>query len=121
MKRILVAFMLVSLGLFPAILLAEDLTTGAIVGPIKVSKPHGFELGLMYYHFDYEEDVPPPGKSTEKGWLPGFYLGYAYNHKDDVHTKVFIEFSSGDADYDGTTQGGTPIKFSDNPQDFFRF
>jgi len=76
---------------------------------------HAFEFGLMYHYFDYKEDVPAPKKSTEKGWLPGLYLGWNYNKKNAVYSKVFFEFSYGDIEYDGTDQSGTiPIKYSDN-------
>jgi hypothetical protein len=80
-----------------------------------------FEFGLMYQKFDYKEDVPAPYKSTENGWLPGFYLGWNYNKKSGAFSKVFLEFSFGDVEYDGTTQAGTPVKFSeDNYQFLFR-
>jgi len=120
MKRILVAVMVLPLMLFSTMVLAEDVKEMTKVVAGELHKPHGFEFGLMYYHFDYEEDIPPPGKSTEEGWLPGLYLGCAYNKKKDLYTKVFVEFSTWDVEYDGTTLGGTPIRFSDNPQDFFR-
>ena len=83
-------------------------------------KPHNIELGFMYYYFDYEEDVPAPFKSTEEEWLPGFYLGYAYSKKNDPFTKLFVEYTQADTDYDGTTQAGVPVK--DTTENiFFRF
>lgn len=115
MRRVLIAFVIMSLPMFPSILPAEKLEPG------ELDKPHSLEFGLMYYHFDYKEDLPPGRKSTENGWVPGSYLGYTYSKENDFHTEVFVEFSTGDVEYDGTTQGGTPITFSDNPQDFFRF
>ena len=30
-------------------------------------RPHNVDFGFMYYHFDYEEDVPFPLKSKEEG------------------------------------------------------
>ncbi|HVO64927.1 MAG TPA: hypothetical protein VMT12_00460 [Syntrophales bacterium] len=80
-----------------------------------------FELSFMYYYFDYKEDLPAPFKSTESGWLPGVYIGWYYNKKNAVYSKVFFEFSYGDTEFDGTTQAGTPIKFKeDNHQFLFR-
>ncbi len=80
-----------------------------------------FEFSLMYYKFDYKEDLPSPFKSTESGWLPGVYLGWNYNKKNAVYSKVFFEFSYGDTEFDGNTQAGTPIKFKeDNHQFLFR-
>jgi len=88
----------------------------------KVFEGQSFEFGFMYWYLDYKEDVPSPGKSTEKGWLPGFYLGWNYNKKNKIYSKIFLEFSWGDVTYDGTDQSGAvPITFSDdNRQYFFR-
>ncbi len=72
-------------------------------------KPNNVEFGFMYYNFDYEEDLPSPLKSTEEGWLPGFYMGYTYNKKDDLYTKLFTQYTQAETDYDGTTQAGTPV------------
>jgi hypothetical protein len=80
-----------------------------------------FEISFMYYKFDYKEDLPAPFKSTENGWLPGVYIGWYYNKKNAIYSKVFLEFSYGDTEFDGTTQAGTPIKFTDdNHQLLFR-
>jgi len=82
---------------------------------------YNLEFALMYLRLDYKEDIPAPGKSTESGWLPGVYLGFNYNKKNNFYAKIFVEFSYGDSEFDGTTQAGTPIKFStDNSQTFFR-
>jgi hypothetical protein len=86
----------------------------------KVPK-YNLEFALMYWRLDYKEDLPAPKKSTESGWLPGVYLGFNYNKKNDFYSKIFFEFSFGDVEFDGTTQAGTPIRFSnDNYQSFFR-
>lgn len=77
-----------------------------------------FEISFMYYKFDYKEDLPAPFKSTENGWLPGVYLGWSYNKRNTVYSKVFFEFSYGDTEFDGTTQAGTPIKFTDDNHQF---
>jgi len=86
-----------------------------------ISTNNTFELGMTYYKFDYKEDVDPPLKSTEDGWLPGVYFGYTYNRPDGVYTKLFLEYSSGDVDYDGTTQSGTPVRFNDSAQELYRY
>jgi len=89
--------------------------------PQKAFANQSFEFGMMYHYFDYKEDVSP-GKSTEKGWLPGIYLGWNYNKKNAVYSKVFLEFSYGDTKYDGTDQSGAiPVTFdNDNGQFLFR-
>jgi len=85
----------------------------------KVELNGHLDFGFMYWHLDYKEDFPPPGKSTESGWLPGIYLGLDYNKRNSVYAKLFLEFSFGDDTYDGTTQTGIPISFSDNNRQFF--
>jgi len=81
-----------------------------------------FELSFMYYNFDYKEDLPAPVKSTENGWLPGVYLGWSYNKKNFIYSKIFLEYSYGNTEYDGTDQSGAiHIKYSnDNHQFLFR-
>jgi hypothetical protein len=78
------------------------------------------EFGLTYYNFDYEEEPDPPLKSTEEEWLPGLYLGLGHSIKDALYTKLFIEYSQGETDYDGTTQAGVPLT-DKTDNDFFRF
>jgi len=89
--------------------------------PQKAFAHQSFEFGMMYHHFDYKEDVSP-GKSKETGWLPGIFLGWNYNKKNAVYSKVLFEFSYGDTKYDGTDQSGTiPVTFdNDNGQFLFR-
>jgi hypothetical protein len=69
-----------------------------------------FDLGIMYYHFDYKEDVPPPLKSEESGWLPGLYAGLKIVAPRKVYLNTYVEYSSDEVDYDGTNQVGTPVK-----------
>lgn len=79
-----------------------------------------FELGLMYYHFDYKEDIAPPGKSEESGWLPGIYVGFKKNEPKKVYINTYLEYSSDEVDYDGATWGGTPITGTSSTS-FLRF
>jgi hypothetical protein len=89
------------------------------VEPPKLLTNHAFEFGFMYHYFDYKEDIDPPGKSSEEGWLPGLYLGWSYNKKNAVYSKIFFEFSYGETEYDGTNQTGTiPITYSDDNRQF---
>ena len=69
-----------------------------------------FDLGLMYYHVDYKEDVPPPLKSEESGWLPGLYAGLKIIAPRKVYLNTYVEYSSDELDYDGSNQIGTPVK-----------
>lgn len=101
--------MFVLLGMSPSILSAKE-----------PRKPHELEFGLMCYHFDYKEDLEPPYKSTESGWLPGFYFDYIHNDEAHNYSKVFIELTRANTDYDGTTMAGIPITGTTN-NTFFRF
>jgi hypothetical protein len=47
-----------------------------------------FEIGLMYYNFDYKEDLIAPQKSTENGWLPGVYFDYTFKKKSVIYAKA---------------------------------
>ncbi|MDR3588890.1 MAG: hypothetical protein P4N41_04455 [Negativicutes bacterium] len=62
------------------------------------------EISLPRYHFDYKEDVTPPLKSTEKGWLNGFRLSF----KDQDRTtgdfwRLRYETTNHATHYDGST------------------
>jgi len=114
--------MIVSLALFSSIVTAQDIAGVAKVDPTKTSEPYDFhfEYGLMYYNFDYEEDLPSPSRSTDDGWVPGAYMGYAYKKKDSVYAKLFLEVTNGETDFDGTARDGTAMVYSENPQSFYR-
>jgi hypothetical protein len=71
-----------------------------------------FELGFMYYNFDYKEDMIAPQKSTENGWLPGVYFGYTFKKKSVIYAKAHIKYAAADIEYDGATLSGTPLKYS---------
>jgi len=95
--------------------------SAAAQAPYSLQPYRNLEMGMMFHHFDYEEDLPAPLKSTEDGWLPGFYVGWDRNRKNALYTKLYMEISSGDVTYDGTTQTGEPVHFSvDNTQFLFR-
>ena len=80
-----------------------------------------FQIGLGYQHMDYKEDIPAPHKSTENGWLPSIYASYEYKKPANLYAKAFMDYAAGNVTYDGTTQGGTAIKFDDSKQSLFRF
>ncbi len=79
------------------------------------------DVGLGYHYFDYKEDIAPPRKSTESGWLPSVYAAYTYKKKSDFYTRVYADYAAGDITFDGTTQAGTPVNFSDSRQRLFKF
>ncbi|MDQ7780060.1 MAG: autotransporter domain-containing protein [Planctomycetota bacterium] len=66
---------------------------------------NALELGVLYYNFDYAEDIDGPGKSTEEGWLPGLHLGYRYEGADNgLYGRLLFEWTDWETNYDGTTQ-----------------
>jgi len=74
--------------------------------------PHRFEVALSYSRYDYKEDLTPPLKSTETGWVPQVRLGYSYLADDRFYFRAFGEASvaDDDTDYDGSTMSGVPLK-----------
>jgi len=79
---------------------------------IPYAQPHRFEIALSYGNYDYKEDLTPPLKSTETGWVPQVRLGYSYMADDGFYFRAFGEASVGDddTDYDGSTMSGVPLK-----------
>jgi hypothetical protein len=85
------------------------------------SPPFFAEMGARFFYTDYEEDIDPPQKSTNSGWLPGVYLGFGYKKNNGLYLKLSGSYASGDLAYDGSDQSGTAIYFSNDPQRFYRF
>jgi hypothetical protein len=68
------------------------------------------EANLLYYHFGYKEDVPPPYKSTENGWFPGISVAVTRQEKGPtLYARGSGEFAGAHTTYDGTTQSGSPV------------
>ncbi|HET6489663.1 MAG TPA: tetratricopeptide repeat protein [Syntrophales bacterium] len=100
----------------------EDLKTAARLGVkeaedylkskgIVYTLPHRFEIAFSYSQFDYKEDLQPPLKSTETGWIPQVRVGYSYVADDQFYFRAFgeISFGNDNTDYDGSTLTGTPV------------
>lgn len=79
-----------------------------------------FQFDFRISYFDYKEDLPAPLKSTETGWIPGAAFGWTRTKPGALYARTFLEFSSGDIEYDGTTQTGQPITDSNSNQFLFR-
>jgi hypothetical protein len=76
-------------------------------------KPHSFEASFTPFHLDYREDVTPPLKSTESGWLPGFGLAYGYKGKNygppAPYARLALGLTVANTHYDGSDQLGNPL------------
>jgi hypothetical protein len=73
-------------------------------------KPHSFEASFTPFHIDYREDVTPPLKSTESGWLPGFGLAYGYKGKKfGPYARLALDLTVANTNYDGSDQLGNPL------------
>lgn len=77
------------------------------------------EIGFKYFVFDYKEDLNPPLKSSEDGWIPGIYAEIARIKPNSLFAKAVVEFSGGNVDYDGSTQTGRPVSYPDSGQRLF--
>lgn len=126
-------FCIVCLILFsPAVAVSADFSKQPVGSPAVASsapasrepaplRNSSIQLGFTYSDFDYREDLTPPKKSTESGRLKGGYAFYEYSAPSHVYGKLFFGYSADDITYDGSTQGGTPLTFSDSRQRIFKF
>lgn len=73
-------------------------------------KDHLLEIGYVYSHYDYSEEVTPPHKSDEAGHVPGLQLNYSYRKPGEIYINLFGGLEQGTTDYDGSLQDGTPAK-----------
>ena len=89
--------------------------------PVDAISPLFVEMGARFFYTDYEEDIDPPQRSTNSGWLPGMYLDLGYRKNNGLYLRFSGSYASGDLAYDGSDQNGTAIYFSNDPQKFYRF
>jgi hypothetical protein len=73
-------------------------------------KPQYLEASFTPFHIVYREDVMPPLKSTESGWLPGFGLAYGYKGKNyGPYARLALDLTVANTNYDGSDQLGNPL------------
>lgn len=84
-------------------------STVAFADDIKPIVPkHSFGIGLETMYFDYEEESVD---MEEDGFMYGLIGKYTYHGDKKLMISATLEYAAGDdLDYDGQTQGGTPIK-----------
>lgn len=116
MKKSSIACLMILVALNVSSLPAAAQTGTA--GPYPSENLFQFDFRISY--FDYKEDVPAPLKSTESGWIPGAAFGWTRTKPGALYARAFLEFSSGDVKYDGTTQSGVPVTNSNSNQFLFR-
>lgn len=69
---------------------------------------HRFSLSFVPLYYDYAEELTPPLKSAEYGWLPGFSVGYTYwGDAVPAYGRVSFEYAGGELTYDGSVQDQT--------------
>lgn len=69
------------------------------------------EVGIGYSKFDYSESIDGGPDVQESGWLPGVVFGYTYKGEDNpVFASFSIRYTTGQTNYDGALQDGTPWK-----------
>ncbi len=95
-------------------------SSGGADTSVQMPKSSTLKMGFMFYHFDYKEDMVPPSKSTNEGWLPGAFISYTFKKNSVFYHRFYVHYAAAEITYDGSTQTGTPIKFSNDPQKFFK-
>ena len=78
---------------------------------VQMPKSSTLKMGFMFYHFDYKED---------EGWLPGTFISYTFKKNSIFYSRIYSHYAAAEITYDGATQTGTPINFSNDPQKFFK-
>jgi hypothetical protein len=74
-------------------------------GRMPAAPAHRFDLAFVPLYYDYAEELPPPSKSTEYGWLPGFSAAYTYwGDAVPVYGLVSFDYAGGSLTYDGSVQ-----------------
>ncbi len=94
--------------------------------PVLETKQTHLSFGFTYKHFNYNEDVNPPAKSSELGNTPGFEIAINHrfsNNKNSLEGKGVLDFASGATAYDGSLQNSdtneiTPYKSTTNNKFF---
>jgi hypothetical protein len=66
---------------------------------------------IMLNSFDYKEDFPPPGKSSESGWLFGIALRYTYKGGTELplYGRLHFDFSPSGTEYGSNEELGLGI------------
>lgn len=92
-------------------ILALALGAALLAGPSWAVGRQFVEVGLGDRWFDYKEDLTPPLKSNESGWVPSARFAYNYQGVDNpIYAEVSFRYSSATTDYDGSLQDGTPAE-----------
>jgi hypothetical protein len=70
--------------------------------------PREIAFGLTGFQFDYKEEIDPPKKSTEVGFIPGGYIATTTNRNYPFFLNLGLQFAKANETYDGSTQTGEP-------------
>ncbi len=112
-------FALITLGLPVCLACANPPKTK----PRTIAPLHNAEVSILLNSFDYKEDFPPPGKSTENGWLFGVALRYTFEGGSDLplYGRVHFDFSPSSTEYGSTETDafGRSTDFTETTQNWF--
>src|SRR5262245_10366376 len=91
------------------------------VADIQPRPSHSFFVSPHMYGLDYKEDVPAPQKSTERGVLAGFGIGYENQSLlgSDNLVQLKVDYSVGRLTYDGTFWSGKPAPVGNGNHSIF--
>jgi len=84
---------------------------------------HTVSASLVLNSFDYNEDFPPPGKSSENGWL--FGMGFHYTYKGGsqlpLYGKLRFDFSPSGTEYGSNEETGPGFRrdFTETSHNWF--
>jgi hypothetical protein len=80
-------------------------------------------VSFLLNSFDYSEEFPPPGKSTENGWLFGIGLRYTFEGGTELplYGKIQFEFSPSGTEYGSNEEDalGRLKDFTQNTSNWF--
>src|SRR5688572_21920922 len=98
--------------LFAVVTLTSYSQTSALYlqGEPRAWNTQQLEAGIGFYDFDYKEEIPPPGKSTEKGLMKTVNLLHRLPLGEVFILQSTLEIGATNTHYDGSLQDGTPAE-----------
>ncbi len=92
-----------------SVLIAVGFAVALVATPAWARPPLSVAAGFGGERLDYDEHVPAPLRSRERGLLPTFAIDVRTAAPSTLFARGSLRGSFGSSTYDGTTQGGTPL------------